>query len=115
VWVAASPSGYDGDDLPGPTDLILVAAISDSSLGKDTTTKAASYARAGIPEYWVLDLAGQQIIVHRLPGATGYAEVTVVGTGELLMAPGREASARVEELLATLSAHERALLSPPDA
>jgi Uma2 family endonuclease len=33
----------------------------------DATTKRDLYARAGVPEYWVLDVGGRQLIVHRRP------------------------------------------------
>ena len=31
----------------------------------DATRKRDLYARAGVPEYWVLDLNGRRLIVHR--------------------------------------------------
>ena len=32
------------------------------------------YASAGIDEYWVVDIAGARVIVHRAPEVNGYAE-----------------------------------------
>jgi len=61
---------------PRPEDLALVIEIADSSLPFDLTTKAALYARAGIIEYWVLDIIGRHLIVHREPQAGQYASVT---------------------------------------
>lgn len=52
---------------PGPGDLRLVAEVSDSTLRGDLNTKASLYARAGIPEYWVLDVTGRRLFVHRNP------------------------------------------------
>jgi Uma2 family endonuclease len=52
---------------PGPEDLYLVIEIGDASLSFDLSTKAGLYARAGIAEYWVLDIAGRRMIVHRDP------------------------------------------------
>jgi Uma2 family endonuclease len=43
-------------------------------------TRAALYARAGIAEYWVLDIAGRRMIVHREPRGGRY--MWVVGYGE---------------------------------
>jgi hypothetical protein len=37
----------------------------------DLTVKAAIYARAGIAEYWVLDVNGRRMIVHRDPTPAG--------------------------------------------
>jgi Uma2 family endonuclease len=58
-----------------PGDLHLVVEVADSTLGFDLRTKAALYARAGIVEYWVLDVAGRRMIVHRYPQGGTYASV----------------------------------------
>lgn len=60
---------------PQPTDLRLVVEVSDTTIAFDLTTKAKLYARAGIPEYWVLDIANRRLIVHRDPHAGRYSKV----------------------------------------
>jgi Uma2 family endonuclease len=67
---------------PGPQDLSLVVEVSDTSLHFDLTTKAALYARAGIVEYWVLDVSGRRLIVHRDPQLGKYATVLVYSEQE---------------------------------
>jgi Uma2 family endonuclease len=67
---------------PRPEDLRLVVEIADSSLNFDLTTKAALYARAGIAEYWVLDVAGRRLLVHREAKAGGYASIIAYGEQE---------------------------------
>jgi Uma2 family endonuclease len=85
---------------PGPEDVLLIAEVSDSSLRLDRTKKAALYARAGYPEYWVLDLNGRQVLVHRRPGADGYQEITAYSAEENAATLARpEASVRVGDLL----------------
>jgi Uma2 family endonuclease len=59
-----------------PGDLDLVVEIADTSLAFDLTIKAALYARAGIADYWVLDVPGRRLIVHRDPQDDRYASVT---------------------------------------
>ena len=39
-----------------PTTALLVVEVTDSPLARDTTTKAELYARAGVADYWVIDL-----------------------------------------------------------
>lgn len=56
-----------GNTDPGPKDLALVAEVSDSTLSFDLGLKASLYARAGIVEYWVVDITSQTLIVHREP------------------------------------------------
>ena len=58
-----------------PSDLRLVVEISDSTLGFDLKVKAPLYARAGIPEYWVVDISGRRIIVHRDPREGAYGSI----------------------------------------
>jgi Uma2 family endonuclease len=67
---------------PQPEDLSLVVEIADSSLAFDLTTKAALYARASIPEYWVLDVAGRRLIVHREPASGRYTMVEMYSENE---------------------------------
>lgn len=76
---------------PRPQDLHLVVEVADSTLSFDLTTKARLYARAAIVEYWVLDVAGRRMIVHRDPQAGRYASVVAYGSDESvspLAAPG---------------------------
>jgi Uma2 family endonuclease len=70
--------------IPQPKDLDLVVEIADSSIGFDLTVKAALYARAGIVEYWVLDLAGHRLIVHRNPQGGRYESVSSYDENETL-------------------------------
>lgn len=87
-------------DNPGPADLALVCQVSDSSLGFDLSTKANLYARAGIEEYWVLDLQGRKLIVHREPSSVGYKSLHTYLAGEKvapLAAPG--ATIAIDDLL----------------
>ncbi len=63
---------------PSGTELLLVVEIADSSIQIDRTVKPSLYARAGIPEYWVLDIPGQRMIVHRHPAQGEYTDIGVV-------------------------------------
>ena len=54
----------------------------DTSLSFDLNTKAALYARAGIAEYWVLDIPGRRLIVHRFPAAGRYSGVNAYAETE---------------------------------
>jgi Uma2 family endonuclease len=60
---------------PGPADVSLIVEVSSSSLYLDLKTKSAVYARAGIADYWVLDVAGRTLIVHRKPESGAYREI----------------------------------------
>jgi Uma2 family endonuclease len=50
-----------------PTTAALVIEVADSSLSYDRTYKASLYAKAGIADYWIVNLQERQIEVHRRP------------------------------------------------
>lgn len=58
--------------------------MADSSLRYDRTTKLRLYARAGIPEYWIVGVADEWIEIYRVPEGEGYREGQRVGRGESL-------------------------------
>ncbi len=51
-----------------PTTAVLAVEISDATLPFDRGKKAALYARAGIPEYWIVNLPDRILEVYRDPG-----------------------------------------------
>ena len=82
----------------------LVVEVSDTTLRFDRTTKAALYARAGIREYWIVDITGRQVLVHRQPAAEGYAEIAAY-TADESVAPLAlpDEAVRVADLLPPLA------------
>lgn len=66
---------------PGPADVLLLIEVAEASLEIDRAVKAPVYARAGIPEVWLVDLAGEAVEVFRAPGPGGYGRVERVGRG----------------------------------
>lgn len=52
-----------------PSGAVLVLEVSDTTLMYDRTIKAAVYARAGIPELWILNLPDRVLEVCREPAA----------------------------------------------
>ncbi len=61
------------DDMPDKA--VLVVEVSDSSISFDLEQKAGVYARARVPEYWVLDVKKKALVVHRSPTASRYRSV----------------------------------------
>ena len=66
---------------PGPQDILLVVEVADTSVGFDRETKIPLYARAGIPESWLVHLPESRIEAHRQPTPTGYQEVIRLARG----------------------------------
>jgi len=67
---------------PRGEELALVIEVSDSTLTHDATTKRDLYARAGVAAYWILDLTGRRLIVHRNPVQGRYRDVAVFQSNE---------------------------------
>jgi Uma2 family endonuclease len=80
--VLRRPSASFQSGPPQPGDLALVVEVSDSTLQFDLTVKAGLYARAGIVEYWVLDVTGRRLIVYREPEPGGYSRVVAYSESE---------------------------------
>ena len=76
VFVASQERGSYADvDNPPASEVRLVVEVSVSTLEFDAGAKAVRYAQSGIPECWVLDVAGRALLVHRDPTPDGYASV----------------------------------------
>lgn len=60
---------------PGPNDVLLLIEVADTSLTYDREAKLPRYARAGIPEVWLVDLVGRRLDIHRCPAGHCYAEL----------------------------------------
>src|SRR4051794_17037268 len=70
------------DRHPGPEDVYLVIEVADSSIRTDRGRKRTMYARAGIAEYWIVDLQHDRVEVYRDPGRTRYQTVWLAGRGD---------------------------------
>jgi Uma2 family endonuclease len=63
-------------------DVLLLVEVSDSTLRYDRDTKVPLYAAAGIPEVWVEDLTGNELLVFREPAGTAYRTCVVLRPGD---------------------------------
>ena len=71
-----------------PSDAVLVAEVSESTLRDDRSRKMSLYAAARIPEYWIVNLVKRQVEVHReivadpsQPFGSRYSSITVYPPG----------------------------------
>lgn len=87
--------------LPGPDDILLLVEVADTTLESDRRVKLPLYARAGVPEAWLVDLIGDAVEVHRDPGPDGYRRVERLrGTERLTPAALRSVDVAVTDVLA---------------
>jgi Uma2 family endonuclease len=57
--------------LPGPEDILLIVEVADASAVADRQDKLPLYARAGIPEVWLVDWIEERVEVCQEPWTDG--------------------------------------------
>jgi Uma2 family endonuclease len=65
-------SPRDDRDAP-PTSALLVVEVADTTLPYDREQKGSLYARAGVVEYWIVNLLNRVVEVYREPTSTPQA------------------------------------------
>ena len=83
-----------------PETALLVVEVAETSLTFDRTIKQSLYARAEIPEYWVINLRDRQVEVFRGPARSGYRSLATYTAGQTFSPAGRPAvRVAVDDLL----------------
>ena len=77
-------TSYRGEGAVPVATVALIVEVSDTTLENDLGRKSDMYARAGVPEYWVIDLGENRALLHEQPTADGYLEQLDVLLGEQL-------------------------------
>lgn len=85
VIVKPDPLDYE-DHHPTAVDTYLIIEVANSTLQSDLTAKNMLYAKAGIADYWVLDVQNRQLHVLRQPTEKGYKEITVLDETQAIAA-----------------------------
>ncbi len=75
--VKVDPLDY-ADHHPTPSEVYLIIEVADSSFKLDCETKGKAYSKAGIIDYWVLDVIGRQLHVFREPTEDGYQSEVIL-------------------------------------
>jgi Uma2 family endonuclease len=70
---------------PGPEDVLVTIEVSDTTLSYDRNVKLPMYARARIPEAWIVDLTGRKVEVRLDPASDGYRASKTFGPGEVIV------------------------------
>lgn len=90
----------DGKIYTAPA--LLVEVQSPSHPAVDTKTKRGAYARAGVPEYWIVRPQHEDVLVCSHPDADlgDYAQAHLVGHGQELVSPTLPVQLDVRSLFA---------------
>ena len=70
-----------------PTSALLVVEVTASSHTIDRGRKAALYAAAGIPAYWLIDIPARAVEVRTDPGPAGYRTLRTLDAANVLASP----------------------------
>jgi Uma2 family endonuclease len=68
--IALAPPGVEA--APRPGEVLLAIEVADTTAADDRARKVPLYARAGVPEVWLLDVVARTLEVYREPGPDGY-------------------------------------------
>lgn len=66
---------FYADSHPRPEDVVLLIEVAETSPGFDRRVKAPLYARKGVGELWVVDLATRSVEVLTRPSGGGFLGV----------------------------------------
>ena len=66
--VAVVPGGPDDYSEEHPARPVLMVEVAESSVSFDRRRKGSLYARAGITDYWIVNLVDRVLEVYREPG-----------------------------------------------
>lgn len=93
------------DRHPYSHEILLAVEVADTTARFDLTRKAILCARAGVREYWVLDLARRLLHVHRQPEGPLYRDIHIYSENDAVSMEGRSETVRVGDLC--LASHPR--------
>lgn len=90
---------YRTQHHPYPENIFWLVEYSNTSLAKDLDAKRQTYARAGIPEYWVVNLKNRVVTVFRQPDGGDYQYEETISEGTLHPVAFPRVSITVRQLL----------------
>ncbi len=84
---------------PYSQDIYWLIEVSNRTLKKDLKQKIITYARNGIPEYWVIDLVNKKLIVHTQPQDSSYLQIVEYQSGKVIPQAFPNISLDLDQLL----------------
>jgi Uma2 family endonuclease len=87
ILVTFGPEEDYGELHPTAAEARLVIEVSDATRNEDLEAKARRYARAGVAEYWVLDLEHRCLYVHQEPSESGFGSILRLAEDQRVVSP----------------------------
>jgi Uma2 family endonuclease len=99
IAVVRLPDTIYATHHPYPEDIYWLIEISNKTLDKDLKEKTVTYARNGIPEYWVIDLPHKKLWVFTQPQSDQYQNCSEFTTGTIGPVAFRDLEVEINQLL----------------
>jgi Uma2 family endonuclease len=74
----------DPTSLAHPSEVLLLIEVSNASLHYDRSAKLAAYAKARVPEYWIVDVNAMTVEVFTEPKGNRFLRSHVFRDGDVL-------------------------------
>ena len=84
VAVLKPRADFYAEAHPTPDDVLVVVEVADATVRFDRGVKVPLYARAGVPEVWLVDLERDEVEVYSRPANGVYQDVRRAGRGQQL-------------------------------
>jgi Uma2 family endonuclease len=79
------PGGYP-TAAPGPSDVLLLIEVADTTLRVDRDEKIPLYGKHGVAESWLLDLGARRLEIYEEPGPDGYKVIRRPSSDDVIAA-----------------------------
>lgn len=83
IAIVQLPATIYRNHHPYAQNIYWLIEVSNRTLTKDLEQKIITYARNGIPEYWVIDLKNKKLIVHTQIQNNSYSKVIEYRSGTI--------------------------------
>ncbi|MBI3140458.1 MAG: Uma2 family endonuclease [Rhodocyclales bacterium] len=90
--IAVVPGGPRDYRDAHPSTALLIVEVAESTLAYDRGRKLAAYARNGIPEYWILNVAEETLEICRSPQTDSYTSRQILRAGDRIAPLGAPAA-----------------------
>ncbi len=98
IAVVTYRADYYMHQHPRSEDTHLLIEVASSSLEFDREIKVPLYAKAGIPELWIIDVDAQRVEVYYTPSGSAYLHTTVFGVSDTIQAQQISLSIPLEQV-----------------
>jgi len=83
-------NNFYAEQLPNPSDILLIIEVADSTISYDRDVKIPIYAKFDIPEAWLVDVNRETLTRYTNPSPTGYKSTQIFDKNDFVTCMGTE-------------------------